>query len=258
MVLDALVGNTDRHHENWELSRELTVVEENGEARFVLSKMLAPTFDHGSSLGRELLEERALRLLEDRENIRRYIIKARGGIFRDSSESRGMSPIALLKLIAEKYPAFLKPWQERVRTFHQTLRNRCSIRFQMARCRPSASSLPSLFWRRAVIDRIHHMKSLYLAWQAPEDSNRSKAWFPIGRLDAEAEGTDIESFRFRYIGGAKRAAEEVGFDFGDRPLAFKLSFVEFLKIPLITFKYPRRLASMFGKERTMGTNVGFV
>lgn len=56
------------------------------------------------------------------------------------------------------------------------------------------------------------MKSLYLAWQAPKESQKSKAWFPIGRLDAEIQGSEIESCRFRYIGGAKRAHEEVDFE----------------------------------------------
>jgi len=56
------------------------------------------------------------------------------------------------------------------------------------------------------------MKSIYLAWQAPKQSRRSKAWYPIGRLDAESEGSNISSCRFRYIGGAKRAEKEVGFE----------------------------------------------
>lgn len=64
------------------------------------------------------------------------------------------------------------------------------------------------------------MKSLYLAWQAPKDSKKSRAWFPIGRLDAESSGTEVTSCRFRYTGGAKRAHEEVGFE----PL---VSFPEF-------------------------------
>jgi len=115
MALDALVGNTDRHHENWGIIQELAVVEdEQGEARFVLRKLLAPTFDHGSSLGRELLEDRALRLLQDPSHILRYINKARGGIFRDSHQAHGMSPIDLLELIAARYPDFFKPWQERI------------------------------------------------------------------------------------------------------------------------------------------------
>jgi hypothetical protein len=64
------------------------------------------------------------------------------------------------------------------------------------------------------------MKSLFLAWQAPKDSNRSRAWFPIGRLDAESSGSEVTSCRFRYTGGAIRAHEEVGFE----PL---VSFPEF-------------------------------
>ena len=56
------------------------------------------------------------------------------------------------------------------------------------------------------------MKSLFLAWQAPKDSNRSRAWFPIGRLDAESSGSEVTSCRFRYTGGATRAHEEVGFE----------------------------------------------
>jgi hypothetical protein len=45
LCLDALIGNTDRHHENWGLLRFRD--------RFVL----APTYDHASSLGRELSDK---------------------------------------------------------------------------------------------------------------------------------------------------------------------------------------------------------
>jgi len=52
------------------------------------------------------------------------------------------------------------------------------------------------------------MKSLFLAWQAPSDSIRSRAWFPVGRLDAEP---DAHHYRFRYTHGAVKAQEDVGF-----------------------------------------------
>ena len=64
------------------------------------------------------------------------------------------------------------------------------------------------------------MKSLFLAWQAPKDSRRSRAWFPIGRLDAESSESEVTSCRFRYTRGAMRAQQEVGFE----PL---VSFPEF-------------------------------
>ena len=49
-------------------------------------------------------------------------------------------------------------------------------------------------------------KTLFLAWQ--DKREESRLWFPIGRLDVEAERP---LYRFRYTGGAKRAEEEAGF-----------------------------------------------
>jgi len=58
------------------------------------------------------------------------------------------------------------------------------------------------------------MKSLFLAWQ---DAGTTRAWFPIGRLDADVEHS---SYHFGYTHGAERAAQEAGF----KPL---LSFPDF-------------------------------
>lgn len=41
--------------------------------------------------------------------------KGRGGIFFDAESRRGLSPIAVVEMLAERYPAFFKPWQNRVR-----------------------------------------------------------------------------------------------------------------------------------------------
>lgn len=49
------------------------------------------------------------------------------------------------------------------------------------------------------------MKTLYLAWQ---DNDPGRAWFPVGQLDADVEQP---LYRFRYIGGAKRAQMKAGF-----------------------------------------------
>jgi hypothetical protein len=49
------------------------------------------------------------------------------------------------------------------------------------------------------------MSTLYLAWQARD---RSRAWFPIGRLDASG---DRQEFVFRYVRGALHAQERAGF-----------------------------------------------
>ncbi len=53
---------------------------------------------------------------------------------------------------------------------------------------------------------------IWAQWQAPANSERSKAWFPVGRLDADLVGSEVSSCRFRYTGGARRAQQEVGFE----------------------------------------------
>jgi len=115
LVLDALVGNTDRHHENWGIVIKPVVQNDTGGVPVSKRRIgLAPTFDHGSSLGRELLEDRARQLVADPQAINRYIRKATGGIFQNARARKGMSPIALVELIAATYPELVRPWKDRV------------------------------------------------------------------------------------------------------------------------------------------------
>ena len=48
-------------------------------------------------------------------------------------------------------------------------------------------------------------RTVFLAW---EDKALTGGWFPVGKLDAIA---DPAEYRFRYIGGVKRAQEEAGY-----------------------------------------------
>lgn len=116
-VFDALVGNTDRHHENWGMLLKPVMVpaadKPTGE-QMRIQVALAPTFDHGSSLGRELLDDRARLLLADPKAIQRYIRKATGGIFENEKARKGLSPMRLVELIAATYPDLVKPWSNRI------------------------------------------------------------------------------------------------------------------------------------------------
>ena len=49
------------------------------------------------------------------------------------------------------------------------------------------------------------VKTLYLAWESKQPH---RAWYPVGRLDADVEKS---LYRFRYTGGAKRAQDVAGF-----------------------------------------------
>ena len=110
LVFDALVGNTDRHHQNWGvlLERKTPVGQKPS---FVAQ--LAHTFDHASSLGRELTDEAGERYLNEAA-IDRYIHNGRGGIFADPQAKHGMSPMAVAQMLAQRYPRFFVPWQTRV------------------------------------------------------------------------------------------------------------------------------------------------
>lgn len=95
LVLDALVGNTDRHHQNWGVILQSRIVADQPPA-FVLQ--LAPTFDHASSLGRELTDERRARYLRE-GRVGQYARNGKGGIFEGPTAKHGLSPIALAEIL---------------------------------------------------------------------------------------------------------------------------------------------------------------
>ncbi len=88
VVFDALIGNTDRHHENWG-----ALLQKDGKE---LSGSLSPTFDHASSMGRELQDVKRLALLQN-NTVDRYVERARGAIYWSEDDVRGVSPLELVR-----------------------------------------------------------------------------------------------------------------------------------------------------------------
>ena len=92
LVFDAVIGNVDRHHENWGVLRKR--VDKKWRGR------LAPTFDHASSLGRELLdtgEKKSRVRYLDELGIGSYAERAHGAIFITEDSARGPSPLELVR-----------------------------------------------------------------------------------------------------------------------------------------------------------------
>lgn len=100
IVFDALIGNTDRHHENWGILRHR--VDKNWKG------FVAPTFDHASSLGRELRDERRETLLSQ-NRVGNYVSRGRGAIYWSVDDQHGLSPLDLVRQAILQYPDILLP-----------------------------------------------------------------------------------------------------------------------------------------------------
>lgn len=105
LILDAIILNTDRHHENWAIIR---VMHQDGQ----VSHEMAPTFDHASSLGRNEPPDKLATWLSETGRPAWYAARSRcqGGIYLRSSDSHGANPLKLLELVARKWPDYFTPW----------------------------------------------------------------------------------------------------------------------------------------------------
>lgn len=86
LVFDSIIGNEDRHQENWGIIVSTEIVESRS---FIFSKKtpvpttvykFAPIYDSGSSLGRELKEEKVSQMLTDAIQLNAYIDRGRSEI----------------------------------------------------------------------------------------------------------------------------------------------------------------------------------
>ncbi len=83
-----------------------------------LNLQVAPSFDHASSLGRELLDEERERRLKER-TVLNYIQKGRGGIFGNVSDKHGLSPLAAALLARQRYPKLFVRWWQRLEALEE-------------------------------------------------------------------------------------------------------------------------------------------
>jgi hypothetical protein len=99
LLLDAWIGNSDRHHENW---------------GFVYQKSdrsvhLAPTYDHASCLGRELMDSKRQTLLQNRA-VGIYASKARSAFYEQAGDRKAVLTFDLFCKVAQRYSQSAKLW----------------------------------------------------------------------------------------------------------------------------------------------------
>lgn len=109
LLLDALVSNQDRHHENW--------------GYIVMADAmvhLAPTFDHASSLGRNETDESRIDRLNTRDagrSISHYVTRAKSAFFSANGTDRLLSTIEAFHEAARFRPHAARYWLERLGTY---------------------------------------------------------------------------------------------------------------------------------------------
>jgi hypothetical protein len=109
LVFDALIGNTDRHHENW------GIVVAPHEGRNALH--LAASFDHASSLGRELTDggrQKRLATNDLRANLSAYAGRARSPFYGVGTNPAQLTTFDVAATLAQSNRIPFKLWAKRI------------------------------------------------------------------------------------------------------------------------------------------------
>ena len=104
LVLDALILNTDRHHENWGVLRTV-------HSDHTVAYEIAPSFDHASSLARDEPPEKLACWLKEDGRIEWYMQRATGGIYLEGNSAKGANPYTIAESAMLKWLEYFVYWQ---------------------------------------------------------------------------------------------------------------------------------------------------
>jgi hypothetical protein len=108
VMLDAWIANQDRHHENW---AAIGSPEEK-------ALRLAPTFDHGASLARNISDRQRKDRLESQDSGQRvahFASRARSAFYSSASDSRTLGTLEAFDRFAQAAPAAARVWLDTIR-----------------------------------------------------------------------------------------------------------------------------------------------
>jgi hypothetical protein len=107
VMLDAWIANQDRHHENWAAIRD-------GDRL-----LLAPTFDHGASLARNLTDEERDERMTTRDanrQIPEFVRKARSAFYGQATDAKPLLTFDAWRAFASRGRVAASAWLERLRS----------------------------------------------------------------------------------------------------------------------------------------------
>ena len=112
LLLDALIGNTDRHHENWGV---LQTIGQNAKLR----AELAPTFDHAASMGQILQEEERENRVTTKDTrfaVEAYAEKARSSFYDKENDKKQLTTLDAFLLSAKQRKQAADAWRDRLKS----------------------------------------------------------------------------------------------------------------------------------------------
>lgn len=99
LLLDAWIGNGDRHHENWGIVKNKTV------STSKQTKYLAPTYDHASCLGRDLSDEQ-----RQQRSVESYANKSFSAFYGNVGDKKPLKTFDVFQRVAQSYPDAADIW----------------------------------------------------------------------------------------------------------------------------------------------------
>jgi hypothetical protein len=124
LLFDVWIANQDRHSENW------------GVIRIAEDVYLAPTYDHGSSLGRQETDERRLMMMTTKDSgasIASYVSKARSAMYPNvpgDARAKAYFNLELFELAAKMDRIAAQAWIDRLGSIQAD-----AIRAILTKCR---------------------------------------------------------------------------------------------------------------------------
>lgn len=100
LLLDAWIGNGDRHHENWGFIRR---------QNFQPSIYLAPTYDHASCLGREFSDAQ-----RQNKPVKSYVNRCKSAFYLNSEDRKPLKVLELFEYTVRQYPQAGQEWLSRL------------------------------------------------------------------------------------------------------------------------------------------------
>lgn len=129
LLLDAWIGNGDRHHENWGIVRMKTASTSEE------TEHLAPTYDHASSLGRDLSDEQ-----RQKRSVLAYANKCFSAFYGSVDDRKTLKTFEAFSLVAHRYPEAACVWLTQLENISKANILEIFHRINRSRISPEASN----------------------------------------------------------------------------------------------------------------------